>query len=218
MHAGETPTYACPPDPVGALDPRRRHQAADVLAHALLDDPGYRHLFPERRRRLQVLRALYLMTLADALRYGRVLATTIDDDVTGVLALYPPHAYPMSLGRWLRQALRIVRIAAFTREHTRGMIRFGELTTAGVPAECWYVMAFGVRPDLQNAGRGGKLLRTFFCDLDRLGHPSYLETTKGDNVDYYRRRGYTLEHCPVPLSPDGPMIHPLARPAAQLAA
>lgn len=207
------PPRADPPDVVGPLDPRDRTQAAAVLAAALAQDPGYTHLFPVHPRRERELREVYRMTLADGLRYGRVLATKLGDEVTGVLALYPPGAYPMPLRRWLRQAARVARIAVHTREHSGGIIRFGELTSQGVPDDCWYVEAFGVRPDLQRAGRGSVLLRTFLADLDAGGDPSYLETTKEENVGYYAARGYTDAHAPVPLAPGGPFIYPMTRPA-----
>ncbi|UZN03190.1 GNAT family N-acetyltransferase [Cellulomonas sp. S1-8] len=218
MDAGGRPTgkqRADPPDTVGPLDPRDRTQAAAVLAAALADDPGYRHLFPVRARRELELRAVYRLTLADGLRYGRVMATKLGDEVTGVLALYGPGAYPMPLARWLRQTGRIARIAVRTREHSLGIIRFGELTARGVPADCWYVEAFGVRPDLQRAGRGSVLMRTLLADLDTAGVPSYLETTNEANVGYYTARGYTDAHPPVPLAPSGPLIFPMTRPATR---
>ncbi|GIG41292.1 GNAT family N-acetyltransferase [Cellulomonas phragmiteti] len=202
-----------PPDTVGRLDPRDRSQAAAVLAAALADDPGYAHLFPVRARRERELREVYRMTLADGLRHGRVLATTLDGQVTGVLAIYPPGTYPMSLARWVRQAGRIARIAVRTREHSAGIIRFGELTSRGVPADCWYVEAFGVRPDLQREGRGSVLMRRFLADLDAQRGRSYLETTNEVNVGYYQMRGYTEAHTPVPLAPAGPHIYPMTRPA-----
>jgi len=215
MDAGGRPPAGrvAPPDAVGPLDPRDRLKAAAVLAAALAHDPGYMHLFPVAARRERELREVYRMTLADGLRYGRVLATTLGDEVTGVLALYPPGTYPMPLLRWARQAGRLARIAAYTREHSGGIVRFGELTSQGVPADCWYVEAFGVRPDLQRAGRGSLLLRRFFEELDTLGAPSYLETTNEENVGYYTARGYTDAHPTVPLAPGGPNIYPMTRPA-----
>lgn len=186
-----------------------------MLAAALADDPGFTHLFPVRARREHELREVYRMTLADTLRHGRVLVTKLGGEITGVIALYPPGTYPMTPRRWMRQAGRLVRIACTTREHTLGIIRFGEVTSAGVPADSWYVEGFGVRPDLQRAGRGSVLLRTFFSELDALGAPSYLETTKDANVGYYRRRGYVVPHEPVALAPQGPFVYPMTRPAAR---
>ncbi|WP_089797528.1 N-acetyltransferase [Cellulomonas sp. KH9] len=217
MDAGGRPPVtqrADPPDAVGPLAPGDRRQAAAVLAAALADDPGYRHLFPVTARRERELREVYRMTLADGLRHGQVLATTLDGEVTGVLALYPPGTYPMGVGRWARQAGRILRIASRTREHSPGIIRFGDLTSRGVPADSWYVEAFGVRPDLQRAGRGSVLLRRFLAEVDAHGARSYLETTNEENVGYYADRGYTEAHQPVPLAPRGPHIYPMSRPAA----
>ena len=92
--------------------------------------------------------------------------------------------------RWWRQAFRIVRIAVNTREHSLGIIKFGDVTSAGVPGDSWYVEALGVRPDLQRAGRGKRLMATVFGLIDDAGGPSYLETTKPDNVGYYTALGY----------------------------
>ncbi|QCB94943.1 GNAT family N-acetyltransferase [Cellulomonas shaoxiangyii] len=217
MYPGGTPGGPArrqpPPDVVGPLQPRDRTAAAAVLAAALADDPGYSHLFPVRARRERELREVYRMTLADGMRYGRVLVTKLGDEVTGVLALYPPSTYPMTVARWVRQGLRLARIASFTREHSGGIIRFGTLTSQGVPPDKWYVEAFGVRPDLQRAGRGSLLLQRFLDDLDRAGVASYLETTKQENVGYYHARGYTDAHEPVPLAPGGPFIYPMTRHA-----
>ena len=206
-----------PPDVLGDLDGRDREQAAAVLAAALAPDPGYSYLFPVAARRERELRQVYRMTLADGLRHGRVLVTKLDDEITGVLALYAPGMYPMTAGRWWRQAGRIARIAAHTREHSRGIIRFGELTSRGVPADAWYVEAFGVRPDLQRAGRGSMLMRALLAQLDATGARSYLETTNEENVGYYVQRGYTEAHTPVPVAPGGPLIFPMSRPASTAA-
>ncbi|MCC2333724.1 GNAT family N-acetyltransferase [Cellulomonas wangsupingiae] len=205
---------AAPSDTVGPLHPRDRGQAAAVLAAALAADPGYTHLFPVAARREGELRAVYRLTLADGLRHGQVLATKRGDEVTGVLALYPPATYPMPLRRWVRQAGRLVRTAALTREHSPGIIRFGALTSGGVPADSWYVEAFGVRPDLQRAGRGSALLRRFLDATDAAGAPSYLETTNETNLAYYAARGYTDARPPVPLAGGGPLLYPMTRPAA----
>jgi GNAT superfamily N-acetyltransferase len=203
------------PDVVEPLRPADIAEAATVLAAALAEDPGFAHVFPVRRRREQELRALYRMTLADSVRYGHAFVTRMDGVVTGAVATYPPGAYPMTPARWLRQSLRVARLAASTRTHSRGIIRFGDLTSAGVPSESWYVEAVGVRPDLQRAGRGKRLMDAVFTLVDGAGGPSYLETTKPDNVGYYGGLGYEPVRPPVPLASDeGPWIFPMRRPVA----
>lgn len=208
-----------PPDVVEPLHPSGIAEAATVLAAALADDPGFVHLFPVRARRERELRAMYRMTLSDSVRYGQAYVTRLDGAVTGAIALYPPGTYPMTPARWWRQAFRIARIALHTREHSLGIIKFGDVTSAGVPSDSWYVEALGVRPDLQRAGRGKRLMATVFAVIDCAGGPSYLETTKPDNVGYYTALGYVPVKQRVPMAPssdDGPWIFPMRRDAVRV--
>jgi ribosomal protein S18 acetylase RimI-like enzyme len=208
-----------PPDAIEPLRPSGIADAATVLAAALADDPGFVHLFPVRARRERELRAMYRMTLSDAVRHGQAYVTRLDGAVTGAIALYPPGTYPMTPARWWRQSFRIARIALHTREHSLGIIKFGDVTSAGVPSDSWYVEALGVRPDLQRAGRGKMLMATVFAVIDRAGGPSYLETTKPDNVGYYTALGYVPVKPRVPMaaaSDDGPWIFPMRRDAVRV--
>ena len=202
-----------PPDAVVPMRPEDVRAAATVLAAALADDPGFVHLFPVHRRRVHELRAMYRMTLSDSVRYGRAFVTKLEGAVTGAIAIYPPGTYPMTTARWWRQSGRIARIAAYTREHSLGIIKFGDVTSAGVPCDSWYVEALGVRPDLQRAGRGKRLMATVFGLIDDAGAPSYLETTKPDNVGYYTALGYNPVKSRVPMGDpdDGPWIFPMRR-------
>jgi len=208
-----------PPDAIEPLRPSGIADAATVLAAALADDPGFVHLFPVRARRERELRAMYRMTLSDAVRHGQAYVTRLDGAVTGAIALYPPGTYPMTPARWWRQSFRIARIALHTREHSLGIIKFGDVTSAGVPSDSWYVEALGVRPDLQRAGRGKMLMATVFAVIDCAGGPSYLETTKPDNVGYYTALGYVPVKSRVPMaaaSDDGPWIFPMRRDAVRV--
>ncbi|GEL94548.1 GNAT family N-acetyltransferase [Cellulomonas composti] len=199
------------PDRVEPLRPERLGDAADVLAAALAEDPGFRHLFPDDRRREHELRGLYRMTLSDTLRHGRAFVTVLDDEITGAVALYAPGTYPMTTARWWRLAGRIAALALRTRTHAFGLIKFGDLTSEGVPTDSWYVEALGVRPDMQLQGRGKALMAQVFELVDSSGGTGYLETTKPANVEYYRALGYEPVRAPIPLAPGGPFIHPMAR-------
>ena len=209
---GSSPARPELPDETVPLRPADIDSAARVLAAALADDPGFTHLFPVRGRREQELRALYRMTLSDALRHGHAFVTRLGGAVTGAIAVYPPGAYPMTRHRWLAQSLRIARIAAHTREHSVGLIRFGDITASGVQTDCWYVEALGVHPSLQRAGRGKRLMAEAFRMIDAPHAPSYLETTKPENVAYYEALGYDSVRDPVPLAPDGPWVFAMRRP------
>lgn len=204
---------AVSPDRVVSLRRAQVPAAARVLATALADDPGYRHLLPDGARRVEELAAIYRLTLADTVRHGQAFATVIGDIVTAVLAIYPPGHYPMTAARWARAGLRVAAVAARAREHSAAVVRFARLTASEVPAEAWYFQALGVRPDLQHAGRGGALLRHAVALADATGEPSYLETNNPENVAYYERLGYVRCHEPVPLAPGGPWIVAMLRPA-----
>ena len=202
------------PDETVPLRPADIDSAARVLAAALADDPGFVHLLPVRARRKQELRALYRMTLSDALRHGHAFAKRLNGAVTGAIAIYPPGTYPMTPRRWWSQGLRIARIAMQTREHSLGLIKFGDVTASGVQTDCWYVEALGVHPSLQRAGRGKRLMAEVFRLVDATTEPSYLETTKPENVVYYEALGYDSVRAPVALgTPEtGPWVFPTRRP------
>ena len=204
-----------PPDTVEPLARRHVPQAARVIATALADDPGYSYLMPDAGRRVGELTALYRMTLADTIAHGRGFVTTLGPVVTGALALYPPGTYPMPLGRWARAGARVAVLAARAREHSGGLIRFGQLTAPAVPTHSWYVEAVGVRPDLQLVGRGTALVEAALALVDAAGGESYLETTKPGNVAYYERFGYASIREPLALAPGGPWIHPMLRAARE---
>jgi len=208
MSASASPPLA---DHTVPLRPAEIDAAARVLAAAFADDPGFVHLFPSPARRARELRAVYRMTLADSIRYGYAFVTQLHGTVTGVVAVYPPGTYPMTTARWVRQGARVSRIAAHTREHSLGLIRFGDVTASGVPTDTWYVEAIGVHPTHQLAGRGKRLMAEAFRLIDAPGDASYLETTKPENVAYYEALGYDAVGSPVPLATGGPFVFPMQR-------
>jgi len=206
--------------PLDRVQPLRREHipvAARVLAAALSDDPGYSAMLPDVRRRIPELTAVYRMTLADALKHGRGVVTTLGDVITGAAAVYPPGTYPMTTVRWGQRAVGLVRLAALAREHSAALSRFGRVTSSGVPTDAWYVEALGVRPDLQRLGRGRLLIDAVLAMVDEAGDASYLETTNPANVDYYALRGYVRTEARMPVvpeTPEGPWILPMWRPSA----
>ena len=211
--AAERRRVAPPPDAVTSMSARHVPAAAHIIAMALVDDPGYRHLMPVDGRRVGELTALYRMTLADTVAHGRGFVTTLGDEVTGALATYPPGAYPMTAARWIRSGIQLARIAGLVRERSAALIRFGRLTASAVPVDAWYFQALGIRPDLQHTGRGTVLLRAALALVDAAGVSSYLETNVPENVAYYERFGWTSIREPVPFAPGGPWIHPMLRAA-----
>lgn len=82
-----------------AVSPLRRGEvalAAAVLAAALHDDPGWRHVVPDPSRRKTALRGITGVAVRDALAFGGVLAARDDGRLQGVAVWLPPGRYPMS--------------------------------------------------------------------------------------------------------------------------
>jgi predicted N-acetyltransferase YhbS len=55
-----------------------------------------------------------------------------------------------------------------------------------------HVGPVAVSPEVQGQGIGSKLMRDYHTRLDRVGTPSYLETTKPMNVRFYQKHGYKI--------------------------
>jgi len=173
------------------LEPPRRAEAARVLAEAFLDDPAWVAIGPRRepsRRRL--LTRYYNVLVGEALRWGGPNWCAISAGaVAGVALTYadglrfpPPRAtlreappfLPAGPGPSLRGAYVDF---VMKREHP-----------LDPHVLLWYLAA---RPDIQRQGVGRALLDHVRAGAQRAGLPIYLDTTKPENVGYYRSHGYS---------------------------
>lgn len=174
-----------------ALEPPRRAEAARVLADAFLDDPAWVAIGPRRepsRRRL--LTRYYNVLVGEALRWGGPNWCAISAGaVAGVALTYadglsfpPPRAtlreappfLPAGPGPSLRGAYVD---SVMKRAHPRD-----------AHVLLWYLAA---RPDIQRQGIGRALLDRVRAGAQRAGLPIYLDTTKSENVGYYRSHGFS---------------------------
>jgi ribosomal protein S18 acetylase RimI-like enzyme len=55
-----------------------------------------------------------------------------------------------------------------------------------------HVGPVAISPEFQGQGIGSQLMRDYHARLDRIGTPSYLETTKPMNVRFYEKNGYEI--------------------------
>lgn len=173
--------------------------AAEVLATAFVDDPLIRWLSPSPRQDV----ALFGCMIASRHHTDVDLAVTDDGEVVGAALWDPPgRAVPV----W-RQALDVPRWAAALRSHTLRGVRLDASFNRAFPDQpFWYLASIGaVR---RGQGIGGALIRHRLADLDTI---SYLECSKAENVDLYRRYGY--EHAGTIQIPGGPAPTRMIRPA-----
>ena len=173
------------------LEQSRRAEAVRVLVEAFLDDPAWVAIGPRRepaRRRL--LTRYYNVLVGEALGWGGPNWCAISAGaVAGVALTYadglrfpPPRAtlreapafVPAGLGPSLRGAYVDF---VMKRAHPRD-----------AHVLLWYLAA---RPDIQRQGVGRALLDRVRAGAQRSGLPIYLDTTKFENVGYYRSHGYS---------------------------
>jgi ribosomal protein S18 acetylase RimI-like enzyme len=56
----------------------------------------------------------------------------------------------------------------------------------------WYLAVLGTDPDAQGRGLGSAVLSAMLEQCDRDGVPSYLESSKERNIDFYARHGFRV--------------------------
>jgi ribosomal protein S18 acetylase RimI-like enzyme len=180
------------------IGPSDHPAAARVITDALLDDPGWIDVGPDRRahRRLVALR-YHRAALAVIGRYGGPIYGALNDDgqeLTGVAAtfaagLYPPPAWTFAKfvpGFLLGGPGPIVR-----------GLRFSSIQDGGHPADPHVFLWFlAVDPAHQRQGIGRLLLARVFEDA---AAPVYLDTSNPANVPYYASVGFEeIGRAPLP--------------------
>lgn len=77
---------------VTELPRRRGGEAAGALARGFHDDPAFRDLWPDPRRRARALAHLLAASVVDGLRHGHVDAVVEGDAVVAAAVWFPPGA------------------------------------------------------------------------------------------------------------------------------
>ena len=187
--------------------PGDRSAIAATLAHAFVDDPAMRFIFPDpadRARRLPRLFALLFDTDGPAgmrLATGDIEAATLwrapGKAETGVWEMIR-HAPGMlhALGGAVGRALRVAN--AIDAHHPK--------------SDFWYLHIAGCDPAHQGRGIGGAIVRDGLARVAGAGLPCYLETPLEKNISFYRGLGFELtETWDVPGG--GPRFWSMMRPA-----
>lgn len=167
-----------------------RRSAAAVLAAAFLDDPVWVAIGPRLRPlRRRMLRSFFGIALREALRFGGPSWCALHEGrVVGAAVTFgdgtcfpPPHAGVLESPPFLLAgpgpALRGARVAAvMQRAHPSDPHLY-----------LWFLAA---HPDAQRTGVGRALMERVLEEADSRGIPAYLETTRPENVPYYRSHGF----------------------------
>jgi mannitol-1-/sugar-/sorbitol-6-phosphatase len=195
---------------VRPLAPEHERVAAELLAEALLDDPGLAWVRPGRRRRRALLRRAYRAWLPLLRRRGATMRCAVaQGQVVGVaISIESDRTPPLTLAA---RALAPPMLAAGPLTALRALA-WGVRMQRAHPRERYvYLDLLGVRSHHQGRGIGRMLLDAIAREADALGIPLVLSTNHADTVRFYERAGFVPLHA-LQLARDVP-TWVLRRPA-----
>jgi GNAT superfamily N-acetyltransferase len=180
---------------------------ARSLARAFYDDPVISWMIPddEKRRRLGPfgfetwLGKIYMPK-----------AEVYTDEQRAVGALWaPPGKWRMSIGLQARLAPRMFKLFGVRRMPTilKGLATLDKAHPDEQPH--YYLGILGTDPEHQGKGLGGAAMQPVLDRCDEEGLGAYLESSKEQNVPFYRRHGF--EETGEVHMPDGPPLWPMWR-------
>ena len=180
-------------------------ELAAVLARAFQDDPVYQWIFPDPEQRAKRSPGMFAMFTRQMLRHGAVLT---DGSMRGA-ALWRPHRLELGMLEDLGFKLGMLRLLG---------LRAGEVGRGFAPIEARhprephvYLPLLGADPKHQGQGVGSALLAPVLRLCDARGLPAYLESSKEENIPFYRRHGFELLD-PLEIR-GGPTVWPMRRAA-----
>lgn len=191
----------------GPLDAPTRAAAAALCGRAFYDDPFFRFLLPSDARREASLARLHDTVLAHQSPTARYAVARRGGAVVGVSLWLPPGAFPLAPGAQLAQVP--ATLAAFWR-HPRSLVHGNQIMRAAYRAHPkephWYLQLLAVEPAHQRSGVGSALMDPVLSVVDAEHLPAYLETQNEENVVYYSRFGFALDHRLDPVEGAPPLL------------
>lgn len=191
-------------------DPQTRRQlaaadaeaAAEVLARAFVDDPLWRYLLPDERRRPLLVRQSF-RSFAPPLIAGRQ-AYGVGAPLAGVAIWEPPDQPPGSPGDFLSANLLTLLFSPLALTIGRAapvFERFEQMRRRYAAEPHYYLATVGVVPEAQGRGLASRLIRPVLEHADARALPAYTETMTPSNVPLYERFGFVArEQYRVPAT------------------
>ena len=177
-----------PPDPT----PRLAHRSdlgtvSRSLAAAFADDPVWEWLMPKGRNGGPNAEWVFRWIVAGHLGDQSVW-TLPGAEATAVWALPGKHRTPTSrVLTALPQFLWRLGFAGVSR-----LASLGEMERLHPSEPHWYLSLLGTHPDHQGHGLGTAVVAPGIAAADAAGVGCYLESSKEQNVPYYRRLGFEV--------------------------
>lgn len=162
------------------------------LTRAFFDDPVSQYLFPERRtKRLERYFRFQIKTIF--LPRGETWTT---NDLNAASLWIPPSAAPATMAEGFSQ----LPVLAILGRRAMRALRLVELLESHHPrVPHFYLATIGTDPDVQGRGYGSALLQVVLAKCDATAMPSYLESSKAENLSFYNRHGFeVVEQIVIP--------------------
>jgi len=159
-----------------------------MLVRAFQDDPVATFMFAGARRRRFGLHSFFTSQLRrQYLPQGHVYVT---EDLAGAALWGPPDRARHAVA----ELIQMLPTAPFLLSaHTINALRLMFKVESLHPKEPhWYLFTLGADPDQQGKGVGSALLRSVLAQVDELGDPAYLESSKQRNISLYARFGFEV--------------------------
>jgi ribosomal protein S18 acetylase RimI-like enzyme len=171
------------------LDDARLDEATGVLARAFHDDPAWRWVVPDDRRRAALLPWLFRM----AFEVTQGDAWTTVEPVRGCARWLPPGRPHVHVGPMLRG---LVATPLRVREATARFLAYGRaveaMRAAAVPEPHWYLAGIGVDPGERRQGIGSALIAPGIDASTRDRIPCALLTNAERNLPFYEHHGFEV--------------------------
>ncbi len=191
------------------IAPEEMVRSAEVLATAFSGDPFADFLLGGNASH-ERLKKLFLFLLRVDAPCGACFRTS---GFESVVSWRPPSHAEIVWWRNLRYTPEFLRV--FGADAFRVLDAMNVLERARPREPHWYLHVIGTDPQHAGRGYGGMLIRDRLFTPDVRGFPVYLESSKKENLKFYRSLGF--EERGVIMVPRGPTLYSMWRRAKKMA-
>lgn len=175
------------------LTPADADRAAAVLARAFVDDPLWRYLIPDARRRSalvwQSFRSLAPLLIGGQQTYGA------GEPLAGVAIWGAPDQPSIGASAWLDPSLITLVFSPLASAIARAapiVARLEQMRRQYAAEPHYYLGAVGVEPAARGRGLASRLIRPVLAQADARALSVYAEAMTPASVGIYQRYGFVV--------------------------
>jgi predicted GNAT family N-acyltransferase len=163
-------------------------KAVTVLNNAFSDDSMWKEVFNDEEKN----RILTEVMVRFCMKYGAVFSTSVK--LEGVMAI-APYGKDMTMFRIINSGAFLLSMK-IAKEGKKMKILSDAVEEAKKSLNLnlyIHLLIMGVSQESQGKGLGGKLLRALIEKSETEKKPIYLETQKEDNINFYKKYGFSVK-------------------------